>query len=117
MNRQQKMIAKAFLEQIANGDLTNINPHVGLCCNLKDEIIRKTAQQSRGTRAYEFVESNCEDWEYFSGNIVYPVPNYHEDDDPTHKDFFVVHLWKGRQLEYRKSLAAHLLKKLEECDD
>jgi hypothetical protein len=44
-----------------------VNPHLGICKNLDDQLDSQTC-------GYRFVESNCSDWEHFSGCTTYPVP-------------------------------------------
>jgi hypothetical protein len=53
-------------------------------------------------QTYRFVRLNCKDWEHFSGDDSLPVP--HEPGVP---------LWEGTQLEYRLSLVAHLIHKID----
>lgn len=59
------------------------------------------------SNCYAFVNTNCIDWEHFSGNMYYPVSG---------EEVWLVHarngsLWKGEQLELRLSLIDHLLTK------
>ena len=64
----------------------------GICLNLsKYHIIED---------AYYFVQKNCSDWEYYSGNLCYPV----SDDNNYGK-------WEGENLKLRLSLIDHLLTK------
>lgn len=59
------------------------------------------------SNGYLFVNANCIDWKYFSGDIAYPVSG---------EDVWEAHahngsLWKGEQLELRLSLIDYLLTK------
>ena len=50
--------------------------------------------------SYFFVEDNCSDWEFFSGDNSVPIKGYDEGN-----------LWEGEQLELRLSLIDHLIDK------
>lgn len=67
--------------------------HYGICYNLSE----LTGELDE---SYDFVRENCEDWEHFSGNSVYPIEGC--SGEP---------LWEGKQLELRLSLLDHLIAK------
>lgn len=91
-------IAKEFFEKFISGDMSVINSnYLGLCANLSH-------YSGRTFRSYSFIPNQCGDWVDYSGDQINPVGylsgclNYYD----------------GLYLQYRLSLAKHLLGKLEE---
>ena len=83
-------------ENVVNGNTKKYR--FGLCSVLN---------QLSTSNGYLFVNTNCFDWKYFSGDVAYPVSG---------EEVWLVHadngsLWEGEQLELRLSLIEHLLTK------
>lgn len=81
----------ALKEQALSGSVNE--PLFGICRNL-------SSLTGCSWESYSFVSSNCEDWEYFSGDSAYPIVGY--DEEP---------MWEGEQLVLRLSLLDHLIAK------
>ena len=91
-------IKEALIElrdEAVDGDIDSDS--FGICHNLDLKI---------NSCGYNFVADNCEDWEFFSGILGYPVKM----DAKYYKGCY----WVGEQLELRLSLIYHLIKK---CDN
>ena len=88
----------ATLERAAKGELKEYEYVAGLC-NLIWDYCSNT-----------FVAKNVTDWEHYSGDPTFPIGGI----DTYNRNFIREALWKGEQLELRKSLAKHLLTKLKE---
>tara|TARA_R110000851_G_scaffold34889_1_gene92335 strand:- start:5171 stop:5605 length:435 start_codon:yes stop_codon:yes gene_type:complete len=73
-----------------------IDPYFGICYNLNQEC----------AYGYKIVVEYARSWEHFSGDLDYPVPESH----PFHSKY---QKWSGKQLNYRRSLARHIILKLE----
>lgn len=54
----------------------------------------------------KIVKSMCQDWEYFSGNALFPVGGLQEYKNTSN-------LWEGDHLKYRLSLLKHMIEKVE----
>ena len=92
-------IKEALLQIKEDAKIGDIKKHIFGICSILSNI--------SGSNGYLFVNSNCSDWEYFSGDLHYPVSG---------KDIWIKHayknsLWEGEQLDLRLSLIDHLLTK------
>jgi len=86
------------LERAAKGELKEYEHVAGLCNLIWDYC------------SNNFVAKNVVDWEHYSGNPTFPIGGI----KIYNNNFIMNTLWEGEQLELRKSLAKHLLTKLEE---
>lgn len=75
-----------------------VYPNYGICSNLY-------SLTDSDDLSYNLVRDNCEDWKYFSGDVNYPIKDYHLGD-----------LWEGEKLELRLSLIDHLIIKAKELE-
>jgi hypothetical protein len=103
-----ELSALRFFQRIADGDLRDIiRKDCGLCGNAA------TAETFRG-QITGAIKRHQETWIHYSDDPSYPIPSQvkgktaEEDyDSPRHK-------WQGRRLTLRRSLAAHIARKLKE---
>lgn len=72
--------------------------HYGVCCALNYLL-----DSDEGP---EIVESMCQDWEYFSGSVIFPIGGARE-------YFDTYNLWRKDHLKYRLSLLNHMIEKVE----
>ena len=78
-------------EKALTGDIDELESGICYCLSILTDSV---------DFAHDFVRDNCEDWEYFSGDINYPIEGYK-----------IGNLWKGEQLKLRLSLLDHLITK------
>ena len=109
IGKEEKEVLVEVLDNIINGDLSEINVGFGICGNLTYEVF-VVRDGSWGDLGYVLVEEYSGSWEHFSGSSRHPIPA--EEGSTPMETYSDLPKWEGNQLKLRQSLALHLKKKL-----
>lgn len=115
MTEQWQYQLLVILENIVNGDRSVVDPEheAGLCFVIASKLPYIFARNSELWMRKKWV-----DWEYYSGNVMYPVPpfrGYHDPKGYMQSNIFkeTANLWIGEYGDLRLELCSFLLEELQ----